>query len=169
MSNDPFKPPKTDVDEKPSAPGSPLRAVLTGLVVDIGGSMVLGILVEVVYRVHLSAAGLSSDQIDDALTNLAPDSAVAVLGTLLGSACSVAGGYVCARIVRRDEYRVGGVMASLSALFGLLFGSPSTPDDLIVLFTLCTVACVLLGAKYGREYNQRTDPPPASPPGAPRP
>jgi hypothetical protein len=169
MSNNPFKPPETEAKDKPPQPGSPVRAVLTGLAVDIGGSLLTGLVLELFYQARLAASGMTSDQIDDALEKLGPDSPVEIVGLLLGCLCSVLGGYVCARIVRRDEYRVGGVMAALSGLLGLLFGSAGTSDDLTTLFALTTVACVLLGVKYGREHNRRSAPSPAPPAGAPRP
>ena len=169
MSNNPFKPPKSDVDNKAAAPGSPLRAVLTGLAVDIGLSTLVGVVLTIVYHSQLVASGMTPDQVDAAMDEIPLDSMINVIGVVLGALSSVLGGYVCARIVRRDEYRVGSVMAALSALIGLMSGSSSVPDDLTVLLTLCTVACVLLGVKFGREYNRRAGAaqPPSEPPAGP--
>jgi hypothetical protein len=169
MPNDPFKPPKTDANDKAAAPGSPLRAVLTGLAVDIGGSILAGIVLSFFYHSQIVASGLTPDQVDAAMDDMPMDSPFAMLGIVLGAACSVLGGYVCARIVRRDEFRVGAVMAALSASLSMLGESSSTPDDLVLLLTVSTAACVLLGVKFGREANRR--PPPPAPPttGEPRP
>ena len=155
MPDNPFKPPDARVRDQPPAPGSPVRAVLTGLFVDLGGSTLVGLVLAGLYAASLAASGLSEAQIDEAMKNVAPTSAFAISGTVLGALCSVAGGYVCARIARRDEYRSGSVMAGLSAFFSLLLGGAGSPVDMTVLLTLCTVACVLLGVKYGRESNLR--------------
>jgi hypothetical protein len=156
MPDNPFKPPDARVRDQPPRPGSALRAVVAGLVVDIGGSLLLGIGLTLLRAALLAGSGLSQAQLDDALKNLPPTSPFAILGTVLGALCSVAGGFVCARVARRDEYRSGGIMAVLSALFGLLLGGDDgTAPEMVVLLTLSTLACVLLGVKYGREANRR--------------
>ena len=166
MSNNPFKPPDTDLRGKPP-PNSPVKAVLVGLAIDIGGSTLVGILLSIAYAATLVNTGLSEDELKEAVTHIPPDSVFSIAGTLLGAACSVLGGYVCARIVCRDEFRTGAVMASLSGFLGLTLGSSDTPDDLLFLLTLSTVACVMLGVKYGRERNQRGEVPPPAPPAPP--
>jgi len=160
MSNNPFKPPQPSPGKRPAPgdpvdAGSPLRAVLTGLAIDIGGAVVTSVVLSLLYALHLSNGGMTPEQVKAAMNAIPPQSAVAVLDTLLGALCSVAGGYACARIARRDEYRVGAVMAALSALLGLALGDAGAPDDLLLLLALTTAACVLLGVKYGHEHNRR--------------
>jgi hypothetical protein len=175
MSNNPFKPPDSDMKNRPSGPpgeppvqGSPLKAVLTGLVVDLGGSTVISIVLSLLYHAQLARSGMSEDQITDAMNHIPPQSMFQIWGILLGALCSVAGGFVCARIVRRDEVRVGAVMAALSGFVSLLLGG-ATSDDMTLLLTLCTVACVMLGVKYGREANRRDAAPVTTPRDTPQP
>jgi hypothetical protein len=79
----------------------------------------------------------------------------------------VAAGYACARIALRNEYRVGGIMAMVSLLVGLLTdGGGAQTLDLALLYVLCDIACVMLGVKYGAEYNRRREAP-TSPPADP--
>ncbi len=167
MSNpDPLKPPETDSTKSPrvpDVPGSPLKAVLSGLAVDIGGSAVLGIVLDEFYAATLGGQGLTDGEVADAMQHIPPASAIGVLGILLGALMSVAGGYVCARIVLRNEYRVGGAMAAVSALLGLAFGSSDDPAGMTALLILCTVACNMLGVKYGSEHNRRLESHPAAP------
>ena len=160
MPNNPFKPPETDSTKNarvPDVPGSPLKAVLSGLAVDIGGSVVLGIVLDYVYALTLGGQGLTDSQMKDAMEHIPPTSAFGVLGILLGALMSVAGGYVCARIVLRNEYRVGGIMAAVSALLGIAFSSSDDPAGMTLLLVLCTVACNMLGVKYGSEQNRRLE------------
>lgn len=158
MPDNPFKPPDAELRDPPPRPGSPALAVVAGLVVDIGGSLVCAFVLQYFYIESLQSSGMSADDIAAALGNLPPTSPVLVLGMLLGSLCSVAGGFVCARVARVNEYRVGGIMAVLSAFLGELLGERSggdTAPDMRCLLALTTVACVLLGAKYGRALNVR--------------
>jgi hypothetical protein len=159
-NNHPFKPPESDSTKNArvrDVPGSPLKAVLSGLAVDIGGSAVLGIVLDQVYAMTLGQQGLSDGQIEEAMQHIPPASSFGVLSIVLGALMSVAGGYVCARIVLRDEYRVGGVMAAVSALLGVALSSSDDPSSLTALLILCTVACNLLGVKFGSEQNRRLE------------
>ena len=160
----PQRPPAQVAD----VPGSPLRAVLTGLVIDMGGSAVIAIVLGTLYVLQVSSPDITSEQLETALDQL-PQSTIGVLIMVLGSLCSVAGGYACARIVQRDELRVGGVMAAISGLFSLLLAPDSQPADLMLLLTASTVACNLLGVKYGREHNLRRAQPAAPPADTPLP
>jgi len=159
-NNNPFKPPETDSSKNeraPDVPGSPLRAILSGLAVDLGGTAVLGIVLEQLYALTLKGQGMSAADIDEAIQHIPAASTIGVLSIVLGALMSVAGGYVCARIVLRDEYRVGGVMAGISALLALALSSSGDPSDITALLILCTAACNMLGVKYGSEQNRRLE------------
>ncbi len=160
----PTPPPEDSRPQPPSpdAPGTPLRAVLTGLAIDWCGSQVVGIVLAT-----LATAGLSDEQARAALEQMSPQSTYALLGMALGLLCSVAGGYACARIAQRNELRIGGVMVAISGMLALMLGSGQGSDDLTLLSAACTVACELLGVKYGRDHNRRlarpADPPADTP------
>jgi hypothetical protein len=166
MSNKPSKPPKIN---PLTAPGSPLRAVLVGLAVDIGGTALLRIVLLIIAVAQVRTPDMTESQLHDALASIPPQSALQIVGTLLGSLLSVAGGYVCARIVRRDEYRVGAVMAGVGVLYELMTDSGGTPADLLVLLVLCDIACNMLGVKYGAEHNRRLEAPATPPADTPTP
>ena len=162
MPTNPFKPPQTDPAKNPrppATPGSPLKAVLLGLAVDIGGTTICGFVLSVIYAIQLKGQGVADSDMHDAMSNMPHDSALYIGGILLGALMSVLGGYVCARIARVDEYRPGLVMAAASAVIGLTMGSPSEIDSLALLLTVTSIACNLLGVKYGAEYNRRTQAP----------
>ncbi|MEP6506240.1 MAG: hypothetical protein ABJD97_23085 [Betaproteobacteria bacterium] len=161
-------PPQRPGPDAADVPGSPLRAVLTGLALDIGGSEVLHIVLGIAYALQVTRSGMSEEQMQTALAQW-PQSMYAVVGMVLGSLCSVAGGYACARIVQRDEFRSGGVMAAISGFLSIMLSSSAGPDDMTLLFTACTVACNLLGVKFGREHNLRLAQPAAPPADSPLP
>ena len=162
MPTNPFKPPETDSTKGPRPPaaaGSPLRAVLTGLAVDIGGSTVLGLVISLIYAIQLHGQGVAEGQMREAMDNMPHDSALYIAGTLLGALMSVLGGYVCARVARRDEYRAGAVMAAVSAVFGLMMTAHPAFDEMMLLLMVTGAACNLLGVKYGAEHNRRAQGP----------
>ena len=162
MPTNPFKPPETDSTKGPRPPataGSPLKAVLMGLAVDIGGSTVLGVVISLVYAVQLHGQGVAEGDMREAMDNMPHDSALYIAGTLLGALMSVLGGYVCARVARRDEYRAGAVMAAVSVIFGLMMTAHPSLDEMTLLLMVTGAACNLLGVKYGAERNRRAEAP----------
>ena len=150
MQNNPYAPPEAPLQDPPHAPGSPVKAVLAGLAIDVGGSLLVGFIVSAVYVASLANEGMSEDELAAALANAPTDSAVFIVGTLAGGALSFLGGFICARIARRDEYRVGAVLAALCALTGLGLSWEAYPPMLNALLTLLTAAFVMLGIRYGR-------------------
>lgn len=166
MSPNPFKPPETDSTKNPrppAGPGSPVRAVLTGAAVDICGSVLSGIAITVIYALQLHDQGLSPTELRDAVANMPHDSALYMTGLMLGLAMSLLGGYVCARIARRDEYRPGVAMAILSGVVGLALGGPVTFDEMTTLLVLSGFGCNLLGVKFGVDHNRRLEAPADAP------
>jgi len=155
MPYDSSQKPETD----PNAPGTPLRAVLTGLAIDICGTQLLAIALEMIYAIQIGAAGMTPDQLNEALENIPPQSGVMIAGHMLGALLSVVAGYACARIVQRDEYRVGAIMAGVGVMFNVATMPDDAALDMMLLLVLCDFACNMLGVKYGAEYNRRREAP----------
>jgi len=163
----PFTPPDRRPPRKPGQPlpgGNALRAVLTGVAIDLCGSRLLGHLLVAIYAMRVITPGMTPAQVADALQNLTPSLGLILVGTVLGSLVSVAAGYACARIAWRHEYRVGALMAGAAVLLSAGLGDlDGAPDDLALLYVLCDVACVLLGVKYGARRNRRLQAPARTP------
>jgi len=105
----PYTPPQAQLADSEPRPGSPVKAVVLGVVVDIGGTLVTSLMLGIAYGVSLAASGATQEEIAQIGANIPPDSWVVIVGTVLGCGFSVAGGYVCARIVKQAEYRYGAI------------------------------------------------------------
>lgn len=150
MDDKRFTPPSADVKDKPLPPGAAWKAVLIGFVIDIGGSFLASTLIGIAYVVSLASQGLSQKEIQAALSSTSQGSWYFAVATLAGAGFSFLGGYWCARVARRSEYRLGAILAMLSTGFGLLLSDDGTPASQLALLSLTTIACVLLGAKFGK-------------------
>ena len=172
MSN-PSSPPPDPRPGKPDpaeASRLALRAVLTGVSIDICASNLLGLGLGLLRALQVSTPDMTPDQLNDALQNTPPPFSIVLMGGVLGALVSVAAGYACARIARRDEYRVGGVMTMASVLLNLVIDDGGgAPLDLALLYVLCDIACSMLGVKYGAEANRRREAPARNPADAPTP
>ena len=172
MPNPPSLPPdhRSDKPDPAAAARLALRAVLTGVSIAICASSLLGAGIRMLYAMQVGMPHMTPEQLNAALQNTPPQFALLLLDGVLDALISVAAGYACARIARRDEYRVGGVMAMASVLVSLVIGGGGAASpDLALLYMLCDIACVMLGVKYGAEYNRRREAPAGNPADAPIP
>lgn len=126
-----------------------IKALLTGLAIDFGGSIALGVLLAVVYGSSLAMDGLNEVEVTEALKNIPVDSWVSLFGTMLGAALSALGGYVCARKANASDYRLGVIQALCSAFFSLMIGYDEYSGSVMVLLLGVTIAAVLFGTRMG--------------------
>ena len=151
----PYSPPEATVRDQPPRPGSAFKAVAMGLLVDIGGSLIGTIIIAVLYGIALGAAGVKREDIAAALQpTTATDSWFFYASTLLGLGFSVLGGYVCARIARRSELKLGAILAALSAIAGLAFAGDGVQLGTLLSLTLLGIGAILVGAKLGLAKNR---------------
>ena len=160
LSNPPVKPSDNDPSKPKPSPSTlhgtaALRAVLAGVSIEICGSTLLSLILRMLYLAQVGRPDMTPAQIADALRDMPHQSPLASLGILLGALVSVAAGYVCARIARRDEYVVGAIMAVSTTLICLVLEDTSrVPIDLTLMFILSDIACNLLGVKYAVRHNR---------------
>jgi hypothetical protein len=136
----------SNMEPEKSEKGSPLKAIIIGLVVDIGGSLVAAFILAIAYSVLLASRGWPPEEIEHHLTNLDLYSTFSVVTMIVGGSMTVLGGYVCARIVNYSEYKFALVFGFISAAFGHFASESyhSTLDNLAL--GILTLGCALLGA-----------------------
>ena len=150
----PYAPPEATLRDQPPRPGSAFKAIALGLAADIGGTLLATVILALIYGVVLAAAGVNREDIAAAMQASATDSWFFYLTALVGLGFSVLGGYVCARIARRSELKLGAILAALSALVGILL-SGDDPQQLgtFLSLTLLGIGAVLVGARLGKARN----------------
>jgi hypothetical protein len=152
----PYAPPGAALQDLPVKAGSPLKAIILGLVVDLVGTMVGSLLLGAIYGIALAASGASFDELAAAGEGVATDSWLFWITTAMGLAFSVLGGYVCARIARRNELRLGAILALLSALIGYLIAAGHYELGTFLSLTIASMAAVIGGARLGQARNRGT-------------
>lgn len=157
--HNPYTPPASTVQTTDARhPGSPLKAILLGMLVDIGGTFVAGIAFGIAYGYLLAASGVPAVEISSRIAMASmPGTPLGIALTAMGTLLSMLGGHVCARIVRRHELRVAGVMAALSCGLALWMAGPAVPWLYQAGMAVLTVAAILAGAEVGRRRNRGED------------
>lgn len=133
---------------------APVKAVIYGVLVDVGGSVVAGLVLAIGYAIVLAASGTGADEIQRMLSEPQPASWPSVLGFVLGCACSLLGGYVCARVAALGEMKPVGVVAAVSGVVSLLMGDSAYPFEWDALFALLGMAAVFAGGWAGARRNR---------------
>ena len=153
-SPDPYRPPQAPVADSERARGAPVKGMVFGVLVDIGGSFAAAIALSFAYGIWLAMSGMGASEIEQSLTQREPDSTFAIVGYVVGTAFSWLGGYVCARTARETELKCAAVVAATSCVAGLLL-STDLPFELNLLLIVLTVGAVMLGGWMGKRLNER--------------
>lgn len=150
----PFTPPTARVaDVAAEKRGSPIKAVVFGLLVDIGGSSAAGVLLVVAYTASLASSGATPEQIAASFQNLPVDSWVSIVGMVVGTLFSALGGYVCARVAKRFEFALGAILAVLSISFGFWVGDNHYSVLWHAAMAVVTFLAVMFGVRMGVARN----------------
>jgi hypothetical protein len=150
----PYATPSADLKTSSLPPGSPVKAILLGIAVDLGGSMVLGVVFGMIYATSLAAEGLSGDEIASRLQSIPLDSWYHILALSLGLVLSVVGGYVCARIAKHNEYMLGAIQAAILITFGVAMGGGTYPVPVHALLAVLSAVAVIGGVWLGVQKNE---------------
>ncbi len=151
----PFAPPGADVTPPESRPpGAPWKAVLVGFAVDVAFSIVFAFILSIAYGAYLAMTGRSAEEISSMIADskLGDFYTGAILA--IGGIGSMLGGYICARIARRNEYRVAGVLTAISVVLGWLLTAGREEGGQLFLSTNLTIVATMAGALLGARRNR---------------
>ena len=113
---DPYTPPGSPVSDPPGARRrSSLAAVALGFFVDVGATMIFGLVLAVAGGVGLAASGADPRTVDAIVERSAGFMLVGLAG---GLACTALGGYVAARFANHSEYANAFAVGLASLVFG---------------------------------------------------
>ena len=154
MTN-PYRAPGAVVADQDRPLGSPVKAVIFGVLVDILGTTAMSFLVMVVYGVFLASRGADPQEIERAATQLDPLAGIGLFISALGCVFSFLGGYVCARVAGHAEMKWAGVVAAISLAFGVIIGLQAYSLAMNLLLAAPATAFVLIGGYAGARRNRR--------------
>ena len=150
----PYQPPEAPVADQDARRGAPVKGMIFGLMVDIGGSLIAAVLLVFVWSIWLAASGMDAEGITQMLSEPDPLSTFSFVSYAVGCGFSWLGGYVCARVARETEMRCAAVVATVSSLIAVTMGT-ALPLALNLVLTLLTFGAVMLGGWTGLQRNLR--------------
>jgi peptidoglycan/LPS O-acetylase OafA/YrhL len=154
-TGNPYRPPGAAVDDVVPPAGAPVKAIVYGVLVDVGGSLAAGLAIAIVYSIALAASGVTPEEMQRMFSDPDPLSWPSLIGSLAGGAASFLGGYVCARVAAVREMRSVGVVAAVSGIVSLAMGSDGYPFEWDAVLALAGMAAVFAGGWLGTRKNRR--------------
>lgn len=146
MNQNRYEPPRARLDPRSREPGSIAKAVVVGAIVDIGGTMLGGLIIGIGYSLLMGMQGRSPEDIQRALSNLDPWSGLSILLNVMGTFMSGLGGYQCAVVANRPGYLAPGILSLVSTTMGALLNDGRLELPHLLLMSGLTVAAILIGA-----------------------
>ena len=143
MSHNPYETPRSDLQQNETLPVRPVRGILIGLLIDLGGSILAATAISFAYAIYIGTQGASASEIESAFTNTDPSSALGAMHTVAGLGMSYLAGFVCLRISRGTNLRYPMVLALI--LLVLTVGT-GVAWNLMDLFTLLALSALSFGS-----------------------
>jgi hypothetical protein len=144
-SNQPYEPPRSRVADPVERAPRPILGLVLGATADIGGTLLAGIVVSVIYSLQMASEGMSPEEMTAALANMPMDSSMGIAALAAGLLCSVWGGYVCAGFAFAAPFKWGGILATIVCVIGLLMGGSGHEPGVEIVLLAGTFAAVLTG------------------------
>jgi hypothetical protein len=145
MNSNRYEPPKSGFESLPREPGSIVKAVVVGLITDVGGTALLGLIIGIVYVAVLSLQGTSMEEIKKTMEHIDRFSGIGLFMSMLGLAISVVGGFVCARIANRTSYLAVGIQSAITVAYGAMTGSENDEWRVLLALNLVDLAAIFFG------------------------
>ena len=117
-----------------NAPKINTKAILIGVLVDIGGPFLWGIILYVLFAIQ----GIPATEMEYELTSLLP------LSVIIGVGLTFLAGFMSARIAKSAEILHAGIVGAIDVLFVLLFWA-SSPLWCNILSLLLAIPAAMLG------------------------
>ena len=155
MTTNPYSAPTAVVSDPAGHRGSGIKAVSLGVLIDLGGTILISVIFIVVYGFYLAASGMRPEAVASAISSAGHDATIQGVLAIPGCLLSVLGGYVCARVARHSEYRLGLIVAVISMLFAVWMGQENYSLAMNAVLAIATLASVMLGVKLGVSKNLR--------------
>jgi hypothetical protein len=147
MPHNPYDAPGANVHQDENPPVRPITGIIIGLLIDLGGTIVVATLIGFLYAIAIASQGATAAEVESALTNPDPSSALGVLSSLAGMAMSYLAGFYCLRISRGTNLRYPLFLALIVFVVGVAAGLAWADMNVFLLLGLSalTVGVTLLG------------------------
>lgn len=112
MEDQPYQTPKSNVEISDEAPGSSLKAVMIGIVLNTVLSIAVPIALGILFGIYMATQGASPDEIQQYIEAGPFSNAYSYLVNVLGLLVTTLSAYVVAMIAKQHVYRNSAIMVA---------------------------------------------------------
>jgi len=126
------------------------KGVILGVAADIGGTIAASTILLLIFAGHLFNEQLSPEELDATLKPITQSGEFLLVSLIVGLSFSALGGYVAARVAKREIYLNAGLVGVVSVLIGLTMGAEAPP-----WYTIAGYVLVIPAALFGAHLADR--------------
>lgn len=141
--NEDYRPPNSPLYQPAKRSPRPLKGILLGIAIDIGGTTALSIVLGIFYSLTLGQAGQEVQPSDSVVIVGNSDSLIQSIGMILGLSISCLAGYVCSYYSQVYVYRHTAICASIICMLAMILFSAS---GFSLFDTLISFAAIMSGS-----------------------
>jgi hypothetical protein len=146
MENPRFRSRRPKLVERRYQPGSLVKAISVGALIDFLGSLAVVFVFSIVYSSILLVQGFSQDAIEKTFQAITPWTGVGLIASALTLPISVFAGYKAAAIANRPNYLAPGIVAVISCGLSAMVDTAQPPRLTLALMSVINVIAFLGGA-----------------------
>ena len=132
-----------------------LKAIVIACVMVLAMDFVSGVVMMITSASHAFRPELSDEQIAEALSIAIRSQSFLIGSLILGTLSTIAGGYVAARIAKKEPYLNSGAIGVLGVLYGALFPMEDYPAWFSVIGYVSTIPAAVLGGHLAQGWIER--------------
>lgn len=137
----------------PEQPGISIGAIALGVLTDIGGTVVLGVILSVTFTIYLLSQGIAIEDLEAEMGT----PVFYFIGLVPGLGLTFLGGYVAGRVAGRKELLHGTISGSISAAIALLLQLWQGAQWYAFVSAIVVAPIAILGARAAFAGRQRRE------------
>lgn len=126
-----------------------IKGILLGVLTDIGGSTIAGIILMVIFGSSLVTEQMTEQELNEAILAMAQGKGFMITSFIVGLFFTILGGYVAARVAKKGVYLNSGMVGVIGLILGVLYAG-ETALWLDVAGIISVIPAALLGGYLAR-------------------
>ncbi|HEB83086.1 MAG TPA: hypothetical protein ENJ11_09530 [Gammaproteobacteria bacterium] len=129
------------------------KAVIAGILTDIAGSIIAGVLVSIALVIYLVSNGADENNMEAMIMENMVRPPWSIISFAMAALVSLMAGYVTAKVAKVQVYYAAGIVALLTAAYGFYAGLGMYSHVMNAGVSVFSAAIVMLGAWLWRKRN----------------
>ena len=131
-----------------------IKGIALGAIATIILDLIVAVVLMIIFGGHVFKSGMPAQQMAEALTAVARGNDFLIASLILGTLTTVVGGYIAARIAKKEIYLNSGIVGLIGMVLGVFLGGQS-PMWFNAAGFLTTVPAALVGGYLAKSRQSK--------------